>query len=69
MTVHFWVWVLYFVWLIGNGLGFRYRTAPTQTTGPIWIHDAMPWMLAILLLAICWAAAGDPAHALIRGGN
>jgi len=59
MPIHFWIWFLFVVLTIGGWFGWR--AAPALQ--PFGWAGGLLWLLG---LAICWAVAGDPVHALIK---
>jgi hypothetical protein len=60
MPVHFWIWLFFAVWTLWGGLwGYRAAPAPTLAWGP-------PVIFWLLMLALCWAVAGNPSATLVR---
>jgi hypothetical protein len=61
VPLHFWVWLLFLIVVIGGGwYGYSTRTPENR----YWFFpNVFVWLL---LFAICWAVAGNPVNALVR---
>jgi hypothetical protein len=65
MPLHFWVWLLFLIVVIGGGwFGWRATTPEARAANPYWFAPNV--FIWLLLFAICWAVAGNPVNALVR---
>lgn len=59
MSAHFWLWLLYFIILLGGGW-YSFRVGAAR------FGFGVPIVVALFLFVLCWIVAGPPLHALLR---
>lgn len=72
MTIHFWVWAFFVIWTFWIVAGWLRVPRPTPGPGGPPQGPPVNWGVGgaivfwLLILAICWAAAGPIWTALVR---